>query len=253
MGVPTPRDPVRQGRAIEERLAIVENRAGIPARLSDSGSGSTAERDIYYTVPSTDAERAGLANRVPTWFNTDKGYSEGYYATTGLAGLTARGLVADPNIPTGWYPLAGSLLIATRIKSSGFQSLSPGVVTYPTLTVVLQNIGGFTSPGVSDLVPPNAGYFTVTSGAYWSGGAAMTYRNSLVRYGGGGAEINAARIPNTGADGQIGTSAPGVLVKAAQSVELAMASAAADNIYGDGINRRTFLTLSYDGPPVVNG
>lgn len=104
MTVPTPRDPVRQGRSVEERLLILESRGGIPGRLTDMGRGTTAERDIYYTVPTTAAQRIELANREVTWFNTDLGWEESYYATTGQAGLTAVGLVAGSDVREGWYP-----------------------------------------------------------------------------------------------------------------------------------------------------
>lgn len=102
MGIPTPRTAVARGLDVETRLQILEGRGGIPARLSDAGYGSTAERDIYYTVPTTLDERVALANRKPIWFNTDLGWEESFYVPTGSAGLTARGLVAGS--ASTWYP-----------------------------------------------------------------------------------------------------------------------------------------------------
>lgn len=65
--------------------------------------GTTAERNTRYgAVPTTDPARVALANQRPVWFNTDLGWEEGYYAVTGLSGLTARGLVAG--VTSGWYP-----------------------------------------------------------------------------------------------------------------------------------------------------
>ena len=253
MGVPTPRDPVRQGRAIEERLAIVENRAAIPARLSDSGSGSTAERDIYYTAPSTDAERAGLANRVPTWFNTDKGYFEGYYATTGLAGLTARGLVAG--VPSGWYPQPGSLLTGTRIQGNGFQGIGGGAFVAPTMASgLLVNIGNFAASGPNGLTLPVPGYYTAAGGVYYSGGGAMAYLTCLIQeqMSGTPRDLLSARTPGQGTDMQVGTSAPGILFPTATTLTLLAAAGGAQNIYGDGITRRTFLAATYEGPALVN-
>jgi len=69
--------------------------------------GSTAQRDQTYGVPANATEQAALANKTPTWWNTDKAWLEGYYAPTGLAGLTALGLLAGR--PAGWYPISGKL------------------------------------------------------------------------------------------------------------------------------------------------
>lgn len=253
MGVPTPRDPVRQGRSIEERLAILENRAGIPARLSDSGSGSTAERDIYYTVPTTDAEKVGLANRVPTWFNTDKGYTEGYYATTGLAGLTARGLVAG--VPSGWYPQPGSLLTGTRIQGNGFQGIPGGGAVTPTMAAgLLVNIGGFTATGSNGLALPVPGYFGVAGAVYYSGGGAMAYVACLIQeqVSGSWRDLISSRIAAGAADAQPAVSATGILFPTATTLTLLAAAGGAQNIYGDGITRRTFLAAKYEGPALVN-
>lgn len=81
----------------------------LPERLFPGGydsatsyRGTTAERDAIYGVPATTAERVALANRGISWFNTDLGWEESYYAPTGSAGLTAPGLVAAA--AAGWYP-----------------------------------------------------------------------------------------------------------------------------------------------------
>lgn len=66
------------------------------------GQGTTAARDLLFTPPTTDTERVALANRKIRWYNTDLGWEESYYAPTGLAGLTAQGLVAGT--ASGWYP-----------------------------------------------------------------------------------------------------------------------------------------------------
>lgn len=103
MSGPTPRDPVRQGRSVNERLDILELRSGTPARLSRLGAGPTSERNVFYMTPATEEDRAMLANQRPTWFNTDRGWDEGYFAPATTAGLTVPGLVAG--VPAGWYPL----------------------------------------------------------------------------------------------------------------------------------------------------
>lgn len=70
------------------------------------GRGTTAERDTIFGVPGTDATRVALANRRIVWFNTDLGWEESYFATTGKSGLVVTGLVA--NASSGWYPTGAS-------------------------------------------------------------------------------------------------------------------------------------------------
>jgi microcystin-dependent protein len=66
------------------------------------GVGTTAQRNAIFGVPSTDPQMVDLANRKIIWFNTDLGWEESYYATTGKTGLTALGLVTGA--PSGWFP-----------------------------------------------------------------------------------------------------------------------------------------------------
>lgn len=80
--------------------------AGVPAPesgLSD-GKGSTELRDAAYGVPTTDAERAALANGRVRWYNTTTNREETYYAVNGTAGLTAPGLHTS-SFSAGWYGL----------------------------------------------------------------------------------------------------------------------------------------------------
>lgn len=120
MGVPTPRTAVGQGRAFEERLAIVEARVGqgLPGRLLDYGRGPTSERDILFGIPSTLEQRVELANRRIVWFNTDRGWWESYYAVSGSAGLTTRGLMTG-GPPAAWYPIGDGPLIHLQGSPSG--------------------------------------------------------------------------------------------------------------------------------------
>ena len=215
-------------------------------------SGTTAQRDAYYGSLATSAQQVALANRRVAWYNTDKGYFESFFVATGSSGLTARGLVAG-SVP-GWYALAGSLMTCTRVKSNDFQSAPAGAVTYPTLlNPALTNIGGFTVAGNSGIAVPIAGYYDITGAVYFSGGGSMVYRNALVMLD-SGATLLSARITGNGpADGQVPITADAVLLTAGQNLRLAGQPAGADNLFGDGSNRHTFLTVSYAGPPIVNG
>lgn len=73
----------------------------------DHGRGTTAQRDAQFGVPATAPQIAALANRKVTWFNTNLGWEESYYAVTGTAGLTAIALVTGA--ASGWYPTGGEL------------------------------------------------------------------------------------------------------------------------------------------------
>ena len=97
--------------------------AGTPAVPAEDyvGRGSTAQRDTIFGIPGTDTTRAALANRKVVWFNTDTGWEESYYATTGLTGLTVTGLVTGA--AHGWYPTGrGPMLLLeppTSVNNTG--------------------------------------------------------------------------------------------------------------------------------------
>ncbi|QKY80320.1 minor tail protein [Microbacterium phage Mercedes] len=231
------------------RVELSLRKVVVHGKANSALRGTTAQRDARFASPATDAARVALANRQVQWFNTVKGYTESYFAPATLAGMAVPGLAAGH--AAGWYPVAGSHLTATRVKNNGFQSVAGGALVAPTLTVTLTNRGGFGTPGTSDIVPPVGGYYDVIGGVYWSGGGAMGYRTTIVRFGGGGVDITSARMYGSGSDGQLIAPADSVLLLPSQSVELVSQTAAADNMYGDGNTRRTFISLTYAGPPLA--
>ncbi|QHB37170.1 hypothetical protein QDA03_gp71 [Microbacterium phage Terij] len=89
-------------RSLLRRVGLLERRVAVRSPRPVPTSGTVAERNARFGVPATDAERVALANQKPVWFNTEDGWEESYYAPQGLAGLTARALVAGT--PAGWYP-----------------------------------------------------------------------------------------------------------------------------------------------------
>jgi hypothetical protein len=109
-----------------------------------TNEGTAAERDAIYGVPATDAARVALANRKIIWYNLDNGFTEMYYAVTGLAGLTVRGLIAGT--ASGWYPM----------------NTGPQLLLLPSASFTL-GVGGtfinWTSPGT--------GLSTRTGGTAW--------------------------------------------------------------------------------------
>jgi len=83
-------------------IGNVGSTVGTPAE-DYVGRGSTAQRDALYGIPGDDSTRVALANRKIVWFNTDTGWEESYYATTGKLGLAVQGLL--PQASSGWYPI----------------------------------------------------------------------------------------------------------------------------------------------------
>jgi len=88
--------------------------------------GTTAQRNAHFGTPATDASRSALANRRVTWFNTDLGWEESFYAPAGTAGLTAPGLLAGT--APGWYPTGEGP--ESKMYASGTQNVVAG--TYIT-------------------------------------------------------------------------------------------------------------------------
>ena len=222
--------------------------------------GTTAQRDAAFGVPTTDAQRVALANQKVTWFNTDKGWEETYYALATLPGLTAKGVAAPAGYtaPTSaWYPAAGTLAYMTRIKNNGFQSAPGGTFTKPQLlgsgSTAYAHVGGlFTAVGDSAIAPTIAGLFDVTACIYWSGGGAMVYTILSVRYLAGTEQITSVRAYGAAADMQQSAYADAVYCWAGQAIELEGAPAGNHHFYGDGVSRRTFLSIRYAGPPLVS-
>lgn len=88
---------------LQRRLANVPVPYVLPQQYTDLGRGTTAQRNAIFGTPITDGQRVTLANRKVTWFNTDLGWEESYYATTGLPGLTAPALISA--VTSGWFPI----------------------------------------------------------------------------------------------------------------------------------------------------
>lgn len=101
--------------------------------ILEATRGTSAERDAFYGVPSTDAARASLANERITWFNVDKGWTEMYYAVSGTSGLLFPGVKAG--FPAGWYPLEGELPYGDIRNHAATKAIGSGIVLIDTYTV----------------------------------------------------------------------------------------------------------------------
>jgi microcystin-dependent protein len=86
-------------------MALVEG-GGIsaPRYYTSTDRGTTAERDAKYGVPATSAARVLLHNKFVTWYNTELGWKERYYAGSTESGLLGVGIVIGGT--PGWYPIS---------------------------------------------------------------------------------------------------------------------------------------------------
>jgi hypothetical protein len=168
-------------RTLEEILVEMRRRVGLLERRSAAGGGraggsltlrflrgTTARRDAMFT-PTTDAERATLANRKVLWFNTDRGWLESYFAVDGTPGLTVVGVLGTTTFathPAGWYPLAGSTVI---IAHKGHQEWSGNMNSNPG-TVLIDHPSQVAVGGIQDF---DRNQITVTTGGYYRVRAAV--------------------------------------------------------------------------------
>lgn len=162
------RTPKGLFETILAKIGSLEERLG----RTPSTRGATALRDAIFGMPSTDAARVALANQQVTWFNTDKGWQESYYATTGLAGLVVPGLIAGH--PAGWYPISGATLPYGDALFAADQSVPSGEAT---LNLNAGRLRGGVTFSANGLFAPIGGHYDVRAQAYtWDTPGAGTYR-----------------------------------------------------------------------------
>jgi microcystin-dependent protein len=75
-----------------------------PRYYTNTDRGTTAERDAKYGSPATSAARVALHNQFITWYNTELGWKERYYAGSTESGLLGVGIVIGGT--PGWYPIS---------------------------------------------------------------------------------------------------------------------------------------------------
>lgn len=103
-------------------------------KTTGRAQGTASQRNTVWGNPATDANRVALANMRPTWFNTDTGWEESYFAVTGLAGLTAPGV--KTGYPSQWYPISGIMPAADIRNHAATMAISnnaPTVITSYTV------------------------------------------------------------------------------------------------------------------------
>ena len=121
--------------------------------------GTTAQRDSRFGTPTTDPQRVALANQKIMWFNSDLGWTESYYAVTGLSGLTARGLVTGT--ASGWYPVGRGPRMIYAPSASSTTPGSGAVVSGWSAVQFRNGVGWFSySSGVFTIA--NAGRYKIS-------------------------------------------------------------------------------------------
>lgn len=101
--------------------------------------GTTAERDAYWGIPTTDAERVALANQRPVWYDIATRRTLSYFAVTGTPGLTVPGL---PVFSTaGWYgadilrsPIQGRIPSHVTLGGGSAAVAEDGTITFTGVT-----------------------------------------------------------------------------------------------------------------------
>lgn len=212
------------------------------------GGGPASERDALFGTPATDPARVALANLRPTWYNTEKGYTEGYFAVTGTSGLMVPGLLAG--FPAGWYPLAGSRIAGRRGKVNGTQSVGGAFVecTWGTPTTSDHQYlnGGMTAVG-NGLTVPIGGFYLVRGEGYFTGHAAQNYGSIQLRQG--SAEITTTRAYFSPADMNVLATGE-VPVAATVGLSLWAIVSGGSNLFGTNGRNGSFLEAEYKGPPL---
>jgi hypothetical protein len=230
----------------DRRLKALERR--LPPTIPPQTRGTIAQRDALFGVPTTDAQKSALANERPTWYHTDKGWTEGYYAVTGTTGLTVPGLLAGNT--SGWYPIAGSGLRAHRGKTNGFQAISASTNTDPILATMDINVGGFTDYVNSGITVPVGGFYRVHANIYFTGGvsdyvATLVFRSGTHMFG------STVPKPNL-SDVQVGATDV-IPMQSGQNVGSVAVASGAVSVYGTTGYNGSRILVEYAGPPLVNG
>jgi len=208
--------------------------------------GTTAQRDSIFGVPATDAARVALANSTPTWYNTDRRWEESYFATTGLAGLTATGLLA--NFSSGWYPIDRGAIFIHAAFTGGFIPLSSSEQIIPFATTPRRK-GGATIVNNNALKMPIGGMYEVSCRLYASGGASSLVTGNVKAAGTLVVDLSVVK-PDT-LDQRTFTSVTRDY-QADQPFSLyAMVAGTATNLYASGING-SYMQVEYVGPPLAN-
>ena len=217
-----------------------------PSATAQIGKGTSAQRDGFYGVPSTDAQRVALANGVPIWFNTEKNWEESYYAPTGLSGLTVPGLKAGS--PAGWYPV-GPCGITGHRGMTGPQYLSAGNIVESNLAAPQMLNKGVLSSGTGGLKVPVTGLYRITLHTYWTSVSTAAPYTTGLRVDNVGI-VDSAQHVNPGNDGAQ-TTVITYNLNANSVATLWLVTSYAVTAWGTSGYNGTYIEVEYVGPPMA--
>lgn len=232
------------------RVEMTQRKVIVHGRVSgeiDSNRGSTALRDATYGVPGSSVPaQVALANQKVAWYNTDLGWTETYFATTGSAGLTVKGLATG--VASGWYPVSGVVPVCSVRRDTTTQALGSGsFITIQFNVEVVDTHGAWASGSPTRITAPVSGIYHL-SGA--GGINATTGRaGMMININGSNAFGNLVSASQEG-----GPSASNIWpMNAGDYAELVLyqETGAAQNTSGNGYGR-PFLSASYLGPRLAN-
>lgn len=226
-----------------------------------SNEGSTATRDALFGVPGGSVPaQVALANRGIQWLNTDFGWVESYYAPTGSAGLTARGLVTGS--AAGWYPVGPGGPEIVWSASASFAATSGSAVG--GWNVVLRKRGNNTFIQENPAGQAVGCFIRVKLAGYYD-----VVINETAQTGQGVANMWLARWSSTGAVYRMNQGYPITLQPSfyeSRIMQVTSHLAAADEFFGEvchsgafsvhmgaGVELRAQFLVRYIGPPLVNG
>lgn len=237
----------RRIQSLERRLARMAS--SMPTR------GTSALRDATFVPPTTDAERAAFANRQILWYNTERGWQESYYAPTGIAGLTARGLVAG--LTADWYPTGTGPECRLTPTAEATAPLG-GVV--PGWNGIMLRSGGSTwftttSTGIAILIPGK--YDISVRTVQQNGGGLMDWYVQLTNAG-QTAFVTQWQGPlaplQTNLFRQMSLDIPSHLITSSQFLRLASISGGPIQVHKASAadNPRGHMLARYVGPPLIS-
>ncbi|HEY9438277.1 MAG TPA: hypothetical protein VIS29_06440 [Streptomyces sp.] len=132
--------------AQNSRLTAIEDLTLPTASGANVGvvpSGTAADRDGFWSVPATAADRVALANKGARWFNTEKGYEQQYFCQFDDASASRFNRQVH-----GWYPAVSLGLVPLKPTSTantgGTVAVHGGRVNFTGVTTVALN-GIFTA------------------------------------------------------------------------------------------------------------
>ncbi|ASM62297.1 minor tail protein [Arthrobacter phage Nightmare] len=217
------------------------------------GRGTTADRNLLFGNPVTDPARVALANRQVIWFNTDLGWEESYYATTGKSGLVVTGLRSPA--ASGWYPTGPGPMVLLEPTAFSAQTANSWVKGWGTPVRRRGGTNFFVSTDGRVIEIKQAGRYDIKA---WT----------VQQTGSGSASYSLRQVENNGTtvvksvDGnvfplnaslytRIHSELDDTIIDAGQKVGLFIDSGNLD-LHVSGIAPRGQLIARYVGPPLVS-